>query len=42
MDLKKLNLPEKEQKILEAAIDVFSGKKGLAGQQQVKLPSVPV
>ncbi len=41
MDLKKLNLPEKEQKILEAAL-MSSRKEGLAGQQQVKLPSVPV
>ena len=30
MDLKKLNLPEKEQKILEAAIDVFS-ERGFSG-----------
>ena len=30
MDLKALNLPEKEQKILEAAIDVFS-EKGFSG-----------
>jgi AcrR family transcriptional regulator len=30
MDIKKLNLPEKEQKILEAAIDVFS-EKGFSG-----------
>ena len=30
MDLTKLNLPEKEQKILEAAIDVFS-ERGFSG-----------